>query len=292
MIKYPMQRSIFLLAFTVFIVSCEWEEKYPGFSKSRDGYYYKLNKIGEGAENASVGDYITVDLNYKTLNDSVFFHARRKFQLTRPSFKGSIDHCFMILSQGDAASFIISASDFFSKTLETSLPSFLLEGDQMMVDAEMIEIQTEKDYLNEKKAFLSWIEDFGEYEKVLLSRYFETEQLEAEPTESGLYILNLKEGTGELIARGDTVEVHYEGRFLNGKFFDSTKMRNEAFQFVYGQEWQVVEGLEEAIGRMRSGERSLVILPSRLGFGETGSSTGIVPPFTSLIYEVEIKSVR
>ena len=53
----------------------------------------------------------------------------------------------------------------------------------------------------------------------------------------------------------------------------------------------MIKGLEEAIGMMREGEKSLFILPSELGFGNQGSSTGIIPPFTSLIFEVEILKV-
>jgi len=62
----------------------------------------------------------------------------------------------------------------------------------------------------------------------------------------------------------------------------------QPFQFVYGTEWQVVKGLEEAIGMMQEGEKALVILPSDLAFGSEGSSTGIIPAYTSLIFDVEI----
>jgi len=287
-----MARVVYILFFAILLFSCDSRPDFPGYSKSRDGFHYKLRKIGDGNRLAQVGDYVTVDLAYKTLGDSSFFNGRRKFQLTQPQFRGSLDYCFLILEAGDAASFIISAADFFIRTLETSLPTFLNEEDLMIVDIDMIEIQSEADYLREKEAFLHWIDDFGEYERVLLAQFFSNEQINVVPSESGLYLINLHEGSGKQVKPGDTVEVHYEGRFLNGKFFDSTKMREEAFQFIYGQEWQVVDGLEKAIGKMREGDISLVILPSQLAFGERGSSTGIIPPFTSLIFEVEIKSVR
>lgn len=287
-----MLRLFTLILLSAAITSCDFSFEFPGYSKSKDGYFYKLRKIGEGSVNAGIRDYVTVDLAYKTLNDSVFFTGRRKFQLSEPAYKGSVDYCFLMLETGDAASFIISANDFFLKTLETSLPTFINEDDFMIVDIDMIEIQSEASYLREQEAFLHWIDDFGDYERVLLTQYFKNEKIEADSTETGLYLINLKEGTGKQIELGDTVEVHYEGRFLNGKFFDSTKMREEAFSFIYGQEWQVVDGLEEAIGKMSEGEVSLVILPSKLAFGERGSSTGIIPPFTSLIFEVEVKSVK
>jgi FKBP-type peptidyl-prolyl cis-trans isomerase len=94
------------------------------------------------------------------------------------------------------------------------------------------------------------------------------------------------------VSVGDTIVVHYEGIFLNVNFFDSTNKRNEAFQFVNGQQWQVIKGMEEAIATMHEGERSLFILPSDVAFGDSGSSTGLIPPFTSLIFEVELISIN
>ncbi|MBA7549036.1 hypothetical protein ES705_41507 [subsurface metagenome] len=197
-----------------------------------------------------------------------------------------------MLAIDDSATFIISADEFFNKTLETSLPDFILPMSKMKVSLNIIEIQTQMEYEMEKEAFMNWIEDFGEYEKVVLQQFLKEEKLGVKPSGSGLFYLKIREGKGEKIEKGDTITINYEGKFLNGKFFDSTIRRNQPFQFVYGTEWQVVQGLEEAIGMMREGEKSLFILPSDLAFGKKGSSTGIIPPFTSLIFEVEIVSVN
>jgi FKBP-type peptidyl-prolyl cis-trans isomerase FkpA len=155
-----------------------------------------------------------------------------------------------------------------------------------------MEIQTSKEYENQKRAFLKWIEDFGEFEREILSQYIKEQKLSIQPTASGMYFLKLKDGNGRKVIQGDTLLVDYEGRFLDGKFFDSTRKRHDPFQFVYGTEWQVVKGLEEAIGMMEEGEKALIILPSELAFGEIGSSTGIIPPFTSLVFEVELKKIN
>lgn len=283
----------FILLFLVAITSdaCRFFSKYPGFKHARHGIYYQLHKIGEDEVKAKPGDYITMDITYKTMNDSVFFTGRRKFQLTQPAFDGSVDECFMMLAEKESATFIISAYDFFHKTLQSTLPSFLNKESKMKITVDMLEIQTESEYQKEKEAFLHWIEDFGEYEKVVLKQYIEEEKLPVELMASGIYFINLVPGKGKKIEPGDTITINYEGRFLNGKFFDSTVKRNQPFQFVFGTEWQVVKGLEEAIGMMREGEKSLVILPSEMAFGSNGSSTGIIPPFTSLIFEVEILKV-
>ncbi len=274
------------------VLSCKHQPEYPGFSKGKHSIYYKLLKFGEETLKPKPGDYITADITYETMNDSVFFSGRRKLQITKPAFDGSIDECFMMLSEKEAATFIISAPGFFHQTLQTDLPSFFDENSKMKVTLEIIEIQTKEEFQKEKEAFIRWVEDFGEYEKVVLKQFLEQQKINARPTESGLLKIVINNGHGGLIQLNDTITINYEGKFLNGKFFDSTKKRNQPFQFVYGTEWQVVKGLEEALGTMREGEKSLFILPSELAFGQEGSSTGIIPPYTSLIFEVEVISVK
>lgn len=266
--------------------------KFAGFTVTDSGIHYKLVSLGEGAVKPEVSNFITVNIAYRTQKDSVFFQGLRKFQLTSTNYLGSIDECFMMLALGDSATFDFPADTFFTRTLETSLPKFFKRGDLMRVDIKMLDIQTEKQYLQEKEAFLQWINDFGEYEKVILKQYMAGENLSIAPTSTGLYYIPVMKTNGKNVAVGDTITINFEGRFFNNKIFDSTKKRNEPFQFVYGQKWQVIEGLEEAIGMMKEGERSLFIIPSRLAFGEKGSSTGIIPPFTSVVFEVELIEVK
>lgn len=286
-----MIRNLFFLLLVLGIFSCE-NSPYPGYSAKKKGMYYKLYTFGEETGKPKPGDYITVSISYRTMQDSLFFKGQRKFRFTKPAYDGSIDDCFKILSVGDSASFIISADNFFSQTLNSTLPSFIQQGSNMKIDIKMQEIQTSKEYQNEKEAFLKWIEDFGEYEKIILKHFIEEKEIEIDPTVTGLYYIETKKGKGKVVEVGDTVVLHYEGRFLNGKFFDSTKKRNEPFEFVYGQKWQVIEGLEETIAFMKQGTKAMVILPSNIAFGNEGSSTGIVPPFTSTIFEIELVQLR
>lgn len=274
------------------IVGCR-ENHYPEYSEVGDGdFYYKLLIFGENREKPKVGDYITADIAYQTMDDSVFFRGKRTFQLTKPQFDGSIEQCFMMLAEDDSASFIISADSLFKRTLEAQLPSFIPENSHMKVGIRMHMIRSEKNYKREKKEFLAWIKDFGEYEQTVLRHFIEEQKIDIEPTESGMYFIPLKQGNGRAVKKGDIVTVSYEGKFLNGEFFDSTVKRNQPFEFVYGTEWQVIEGMEEAIGMMREGDSALIILPSDLAWGADGSSTGIVPPFTSVIYEIELLEVQ
>ncbi len=278
--------------FLIFFGCSNKSSKFSGFTVTDSGIHYKLISLGDGAVKPETTNFITVNIAYRTLSDSIFFQGLRKFQLASPNYVGSIDECFMMLALGDSAAFNLPADSFFTRTLETSLPKFINKGDLMRVDIKMLEIQTEKQYQLEKEAFLQWINDFGEYEKVIIKQYMDGEKLSIAPTLTGLYYIPVMKTNGKNVAVGDTITVNFEGRFFNSKIFDSTKKRNEPFQFVYGQKWQVIEGLEEAIGMMKEGERSLFIIPSKLAFGEQGSSTGIIPPFTSVVFEVELIEVK
>jgi FKBP-type peptidyl-prolyl cis-trans isomerase FkpA len=281
-----------LFAIFLFFTLTSCSNKYPGFTESKTGIYFALHKIGESTVKAKYGDYIITDISYQTMKDSVFFTGRRKFKLETPTASQSINECFTMLSEGDSASFIIPAYDFFTQTLGKTMPSYIQKGENMKISANIVEIQSEEEYLREKEAFLKWIEDFSEYEKEILKQFIQGSKISVKPTGSGLYYIKLVAGNGKKVKLGDSLVIEFEGRFLNGKFFDSTIKRFEPFQFVYGQEWQVIRGLEEGIGMMEEGEKALLIVPSELAFGQEGSSTGIIPPYTSLIYEVELKKIK
>ena len=286
-----MYRTYLVLAFIILFSSCKYFSKYPDYNKSPTGIYYKLIFIGPEENYPKPGNYITVDICYKTTDDSTFFKGSRTFQITKPEFKGSIDECFLMMSEGDSTIFIISAQNFFNKTLNTKLPGFIAENSEMKVGIKMRLIRTKEEYQKEKEEFLAWIEDFGDYEKLILKRFIEEEEIGVKATEEGLYYIQIKKGDGPKVKEGDVVMRDYEGRFLNGLFFDSTKKRNQPFEFVYGSELQVIKGLESAVGMMHEGDKAIIIIPSELAFGETGSYTEIILPFTSVIYEVEVLKI-
>ena len=248
--------------------------------------------FGEQNKCCNYGDFVTTNISYSTMNDSLFFTGVREMWVSKSDFSGSIGKCFTLMCKNDSAQFIISAIDFYEKTLGYAVPDFLLPEGLMKVSVNLLEILTTDEYAHEKEAFKHWIEDLGEYEKVILKRYISEERIDIEPTADGVYYIKQQAGTGEIVTVGDTISIHYEGFFLNGKFFDSTRQRDEPLQFVYGQQWQVIPGIDKAIGYMRKHEKGLVIIPSEMAFGADGSVYNIVPPFTSVVFEIELLDVK
>lgn len=100
---------------------------------------------------------------------------------------------------------------------------------------------------------------------------------------SGLLYRVMTEGKGESPGPDQRVEVHYRGRLISGKEFDSSYKRGKATQFSLNG---VVPGFREAITRMKPGAKWEVVMPPELAYGERGTGTTIGPNET-LIFEIE-----
>ena len=107
-------------------------------------------------------------------------------------------------------------------------------------------------------------------------------------TPSGLQYQVLEEGFGER-PTSDTSKVlaHYEGTLINGQKFDSSYDRGEPIEFPLNG---VIAGWTEGLQLMKVGAKYKFYIPYNLGYGERG--TRGIPPYSTLIFTVELKDVR
>jgi peptidyl-prolyl cis-trans isomerase A (cyclophilin A) len=109
-------------------------------------------------------------------------------------------------------------------------------------------------------------------------------------TESGLEYIEIEEGTGAQAVKGRIVSVHYTGKFQDGKVFDSSHSRGEPITFPLGK-GNVIKGWDEGIALMKVGGKAQLIIPPNLGYGEGGAG-GVIPPNATLIFDVELVSIK
>jgi peptidylprolyl isomerase len=109
-------------------------------------------------------------------------------------------------------------------------------------------------------------------------------------TPSGLKYKDLVPGTGESPTKGQTVEVHYTGTLTDGSKFDSSRDRGQTFKFPIGT-GRVIPGWDEGVGMMKVGGRRELVIPPELGYGASGAG-GVIPPNATLIFDVELISVK
>lgn len=109
-------------------------------------------------------------------------------------------------------------------------------------------------------------------------------------TSSGLVYEDITPGSGATAEAGQQVSVHYTGWLTNGQKFDSSKDRNQPFEFKLGG-GNVIKGWDEGVqGMLIGGVRKLTI-PPQLGYGARGAG-GVIPPNATLVFEVELLNIR
>jgi FKBP-type peptidyl-prolyl cis-trans isomerase len=106
-------------------------------------------------------------------------------------------------------------------------------------------------------------------------------------TASGLQYKVLEAGTGATPLASDRVEVHYEGRLIDGTVFDSSYKRGEPATFGVGQ---VISGWTEGLQLMKEGAKYQFFIPAKLAYGDRGAGAKIAPGAT-LIFDVELLKV-
>ncbi|MBW2682675.1 MAG: peptidylprolyl isomerase [Deltaproteobacteria bacterium] len=169
-----------------------------------------------------------------------------------------------------------------------------IEGGDLLNSVEIIRVGSEaKAFASDQKAFDALLASFEDRdrEKELEAmeeaiRLIDERWPDAITTPSGLKYVVEKEGEGEATPKaGQVVTVHYTGKLIDGKKFDSSYDRKQPIDFPVGK-GQVIKGWDEALLGMKKGEKRVLIIPSDLGYGPAGR--GPIPPNATMIFDVEL----
>ena len=106
-------------------------------------------------------------------------------------------------------------------------------------------------------------------------------------TPSGLKYRMLSEGNGKRPTATDRVKVHYTGKLIDGKVFDSSVQRGTPLTFPLNQ---VIAGWTEGLQLMDEGSKYLLYVPYNLGYGTR--DMGDIPAGSTLIFEVELLEIN
>lgn len=170
--------------------------------------------------------------------------------------------------------FVISNPTLFKKGLED-----VLNGKQLSVNADSIQ------------PLMSNYEKLGGKERNSLQEKLLFEKIKGQPgmgvLPSGVCYAIVKVGTGSRPQPTDSVEMHLKGFLADGRQFEDTYPKNTPYKTSPDN---VIAGMKEVLQIMPAGSLWRVYIPSVMAFGEKGIS-GLIPPYSALIYEVELLKV-
>lgn len=256
------------------LFSCKGD-RVPGFKSAGGGIYYKLVALGESERKAKAGEYQEM-IVCSTFADSVIYDSRLESAAGTMLMPYNERPGFSNLAEGDSALFLIPAYDLMNYGPDTLIK----------MKVKLLHILDEKHYQTEllKRGKRDEMD-----EQKILGYYLRKSKLNLKPDADGLYFKEEKSGNGESIHKGNKVLVNYSGYFLNGKKFDASP---KPIEFTIGDEGQLLKGMALGLSHMKEGGKAKIIIPSQLAYGSEGSTTGIVQPFTTIIYEIELLKVN
>lgn len=248
------------------------------FQKTSSGLEYKTIIDNPTAQMPNTSDIVAIRVSYFAPQGNIIEETPLfKIQLTSydPSIP-TIEEGLMAMHEGDSVIFRLPASRLNTPWAQNYTDS------SITVAIKMVDVITFDEYERDREA----ARIAGEREEDgLLNEYLKNNNITTLPELSGLYYIKIKEGEGKSPTPGKNVAIHYNGYFLNGQLFDSSYKRNEPLVFKHGA-MQVIQGLDEGIAKMKKGGKAKLIIPSPLAYGD--QQTGPIPPFATLIFEVEL----
>ncbi len=282
-----MNKIILTIVGFLIALSCN-KGPYPGFTAGENGLYYKIFPSGEDSRKAGKSDIITMQFKYENENGYVIYDSKSsdmpaRLNLTDPFYRGDPMEGLALMGKGDSAIFLVPADSFYQRSLRGApLPDSVKPGSKLKFHIKIENVQTQEEAQKEyeEKAQIARNEESSNIEK-----YLKENNITVEPTQSGLYFIELIKGTGNKPVAGKNVLVHYTGKFLDGKVFDSSIDRGQPIKFPFGM-GQVIKGWDEALSYMQEGGKAMIIVPSQIAYGPSGK--GPIPPNTPLVFDVEL----
>lgn len=279
---------IYLFIALITLVSCGKKNKYEGYSyNEKYEYYYKLISFGDSFKEAHNTDVVSVSVAFSHIySDSIVFFS---------DVDVIVDDCDSLclplllknVHTGDNISFIVSPNNFLIDSLYDEMHS-LYNEEEIQIDVIVNSVLDSSSYLQHQKEMVLWKQTKEEYENYLIKKYIKQRKVKFQRLQSGIYKRILKKGKGKMPKENNLLTITYQGSTLNGEIINHFT----TMDFTYGSQWQVIDGIEKVLKTMKKGERAQVIIPSKYAWGEVGSSDGSIQPYTTLIFDIELKNIK
>jgi len=278
-LQRKMHRFIFIILFLIPLGVFSFCKK--KWSKTPSGIYYKIYTNDTSKAKPVYGDHIWMHLRKYSPKEKEIFNTRIfdaakgvEMDYKRSDKNADVTEIFSLLGKGDSALVKISAAILDSNGSKKKYYSFWMN---------LIDFKTKDVYGTEKKAHY---QQQLVLDSLSIADYINKHDIhQAQQDEYGNWFLIQQHGTEKSVKENDSVTIHYVGKLTNNNQFDNSYDRKQPFSFIVGKK-QVIEGLDKGIRHFYVGDKGILIIPSRLGYGD--KEVGKIPSNSVLIFEIEV----
>lgn len=276
-----MKKHIYMIAAmaALFTTACS------KFKTTENGLKYRVIEKGDGEANIDTASILFA--NYRISIGSTDSVLKETFTIDQPNyipvFEPTMKEALMSFVKGDSAEVLMSADSFFLNSLGQPRPPFIKEGDDIRFILKIKDILNQQDM---RRKEMEEMQKLGMKDSMDAKAAVEALP-NAQKTVNGIYYTELKAGSGKTIKKGDKVKVIYKGSLLSGQVFEDNQ--KEGYELTIGLQ-QAIPGWEEMLQAMKLGQRVRAIIPWQMAYGPQGR--GPIPPFSSLVFEMEVIEVK
>jgi FKBP-type peptidyl-prolyl cis-trans isomerase len=265
------------------------------------GIYVITQNPGAGRSIAKT-DFVKINLIVSSIDGKKIFSTLDQnrpitFEFGKPFDTKGFDEAIALMKKGSKAIVVVPSAMGFGEQGKKDMngKDIIAPFSPVVYDIEVLDLKTkaenEKAVKEEEAAKKKAASEAMSKEPLQIQQYIKENKVTAKPTASGLYYIEKVKGKGPLAKAGNKVKVHYTGKLMNGKVFDSSLDKKPAtpFEFTLGQ-GQVIPGWDEGIMLMSAGGKATLIIPSKLAYGERGAGADI-PAYSPLVFDVELISI-
>lgn len=287
-----MRKYSYFIFIVVVALLSSCKDKHKGYKKQKEDFYSQLLTFEDSKKSISNNCFVQFNLKVITKNDTLF-NERILDEIKEVNNNGGLIEALSYLKENEKGSFIFPFCKL-EETFKQKLSSIPLKDSSNFVYQITIDkIFNQKEYSMNKKVFLTWIRqtknlDYKTFENYLIQQFLKDEAVHFKKSESGLYFKIIAKNEGPKIKSGDLIQLSYSGGPLikNKPFTDSLITQ----EFNVGQELQVIKAIEKTLLYLCKGDSAVIVANSSLAFGDKGSSTGIIPPYSPVVYYLKVGS--
>lgn len=263
-----------------------------GFKKTKSGLQYKIISEEKGPI-VKKGEFIKVHFTQK-IGDSVLSSSFSGLPTYAPvDSVGPIYNpveIFPMLRKGDSAVVVMETDSLYKQPMEK--PPFIKAGDKVTLTFRVVDILPSEDALRQDQEKMFQAQKEKEVKDI--QEYLAKNNINAQKTDKGTFVVITQPGTGPVADSGKAVHVKYTGKTFEGKVFDSnidsSFGHTDPYVLVIGSRG-AIEGWDDGLRLFSKGSKGTMYIPSMMAYGGNPPPGSPFKPFENLVFDVEVLDV-